>query len=205
MDEWLNIVIRQITLYVLPVIISLTLVCLIEKRYTHSAIPHPFFAIAWRGTWWPFLASVFFTRGMIFALPNPLKSGVKPAFIRFSAHFILTIFGLILYTWSLSHQAPTGLPPLHHWWAKVLMFFNLCMLGIHLLPLPNLLLGEYLMTQRHKHRALNLYVQQLTSQRCLWLISLLAASPLIDVSIGATVIFPIYEQLASLANHFQNL
>ena len=202
MDEWLNVVIRQITLYLLPVIISLTLVCLIEKRYTHTHIPHPFFAIAWRGTWWPFLVSICFTRGIIFALPNPLKSGLKPAFIRFSAHLFLTCLGLLLYTWSLSHQAPTGLPPLHHWWAKVLMFFNLCMLGIHLLPLPNLLFGEWLIMQRHKHHLLHVYAQQLSSQRSLWLLTLLAASPIIDVSIGANIIFPIYEQLASTAYHF---
>jgi len=202
MDEWLNIVVRQITLYLLPVIISLTLVCLIEKRYAHAAIPHPFFAIAWRGTWWPFLASICFTRGIIFALPNPLKSGLKPAFVRFLAHLFLTSLGLILYTWSLSHQAPAGLPPLHHWWAKVFMFFNLCMLGIHLLPLPNLLFGEWLIARRHKHHLLHVYAEQLTSQRYLWLITLLAASPMIDVMIGTTIIFPIYEQLASIAAHF---
>jgi len=202
MDEWLNIVIRQITLYVLPVIISLTLVCLIERRYTQTLIPHPFFAIAWSGTWWPFLASIFFTRGIIFALPNPLKAGLKPACIRFAAHFLLTCLGFMLYTWSLSHQAPVGLPPLHHWWAKVFMFYNLCMLGIHLLPLPNLLFGEWLITHRHKHHLLHAYVQQLTSQRYLWLIALLAASPMIDISIGTAIIFPVYEQLASVAAHF---
>lgn len=202
MDEWLNIVIRQITLYLLPVIVSLTLVCLIEKRYTHTAIPHPFFAIAWRGTWWPFLISVFFTRGVIFALPNPLKSGLKPAFVRFFTHFILTFLGFILYTWSLAHQAPTGLPPLHHWWAKVFMFFNLCMLGIHLLPLPNLLFGEWLITQRHKYHLLHMYARSLTNQRSLWLLTLLAASPFFDISIGATIIFPIYAQLTSIASHF---
>ncbi|MDQ6967767.1 MAG: hypothetical protein Q9M14_03685 [Mariprofundaceae bacterium] len=204
MDEWFNIVIRQITLYLLPVIISLTLVCLIERRYTQtSSTPHPFFAIAWRGTWWPFLASICFTRGIIFALPQPLKSGLRPAFIRFSAHFFLTFLGFMLYTWSLSHQAPTGLPPLYHWWAKVFMFFNLCMLGIHLLPLPNLLFGEWVMSQSHRHPLLLAYTQQITiRQRHLWLITLLAASPIIDISIGATAIFPIYEQLAVIATHF---
>jgi len=202
MDEWLNIVIRQLTLYLLPVIISLTLVCLIEKRYTHTNIPHPFFAIAWRGTWWPFLASICFTRGVIFALPQALRSGLKPACIRFLAHLFLTCLGLALYTWSLSHQASTGLPPLHHWWAKVFMFFNLCMLGIHFLPLPNLLCGEWLMTQKHKHHLLHVYAQQLTSQRGLYLITLLAATPIIDLSIGAITIFPVYEELANIAAHF---
>ncbi len=203
MDEWLHIVIRQITLYLLPVIISLTLVCLIEKRYARTAIAHPFFAMAWSGAWWPFLASIFFTRGVIFALPQPLKSGLKPAFIRFSAHFILTLLGLMLYTWSLSHQAPAGLPPLHHWWAKVFMFFNLCMLGIHLLPLPNLLFGEWLITQSHKHHVLQIYAQLLTNQRSLWLITLLAASPIIDIGIGANIIFPIYGYATSIASHVQ--
>jgi len=202
MDEWLNIVIRQITLYLLPIIISLTLVCLIEKRYTHSRIPHPFFAIAWRGTWWPFLASICFTRGIIFALPQALNSGLKSAFIRFAAHILLTFLGFLLYTWSLAHQAPAGLPPLHHWWAKVFMFFNLCMLGIHLLPLPNLVFGEWLITQRHRYHWLHMYSQHLTSQRNLYLISLLAASPIIDISIGSSIIYPIYEQLARIAAQF---
>jgi len=201
MDAWLHIVIRQLTLYLLPVIVSLTLVCLIEKRYTRNSIPHALFAIAWRGTWWPFLLSICFTRGIIFALPQSLKSGLKSAFIRFLAHLALTCLGFILYTWSLSHQAPAGLPPLHHWWAKVLMFFNLCMLSIHLLPLPNLLLGEWLMTQKHKHPLLLLYSQQFNPQRYIWCLALLAASPLIDISIGAAIVFPIYEQLANIAAH----
>jgi len=170
-----------------------------EKHYTNRPIPHPFFAIAWRGTWWPFFASICFTRGVIFALPQPLNHGVKPANIRFMAHLALSILGFILYTWSLAHQAPTGLPPIHHWWAKVFMFFNLCMLGIHLLPLPNLLFGEWLIAKKDKPNWLHLYSQKITHQHGLYLVTLLAASPIIDLSIGAWVTFPIYQQLASLA------
>ncbi|MDQ6954317.1 MAG: hypothetical protein Q9M20_02620 [Mariprofundaceae bacterium] len=201
MDAWLNIVIRQITLYVLPVLISLTLVCMIEKKYTHQTIPHPFFAIAWRGTWWPFFASIFLTRGTIFALPQALQAGLKAACIRFSAHLLLTFIGFILYIFTLSQQVPVGLPPLHHWWAKVFMFFNLCMLGIHLLPLPGLVCGEWLIAQRHRYPLLKQYAQILTTTHHLWLITLLAGSAMIDLSIGSAIIFPIYEQLASLANH----
>jgi len=199
MDEWLYIVIRQMALYILPVMISLTLVSMAEKRYTQQPKPHPFFAIAWRGTWWPFLASIFLTRGVIFALPQCLEVGLKAAQIRFVAHLLLTCIGFFFYTFALSQQAPTGLPPLHHWWAKVFMFFNLCMLGIHLLPLPGLVCGEWLIAQRHRYSWLQKYAQVLTETRYLWLITLLAASPLIDISIGSIIIFPVYEQLASLA------
>jgi len=59
------------------------------------------------------------------------------------------------------------------------------------------------MTQRHKYRWLHIYAQQLTSQRNLYLITLLAASSIIDISIGAIAIFPVYEQLASIAAHLQ--
>lgn len=148
MDEWLTIVIRQLILYSLPVLVSLTLVVLLESRLTGRDIPHPFFAIFWRGTWLPLLASMAFHRGMIIALPNILETGIRASAIRFGAHFLLCLLGLLLFSWSLAHQMPTGLPPLHHWWAKVLMFFNLCMACLHLLPLPGMLVGECLIKTR---------------------------------------------------------
>jgi len=198
MDEWLTIVIRQLILYSLPVLVSLTLVILAESRLTGATIPHPFFAIGWRGTWLPLLASIAFHRGIIIALPNSLTSGVKTASVRLLAHVVLCVLGFVLFSWSLHHQAPTGLPPLHHWWAKVLMFFNLCMVGLHLLPLPGQWLGECLMA-----RPPGLNIQSYLSKQHVWLVmTVLAASPLLDFVLGATVVFPAYESLSNLAVRF---
>ena len=199
MDVWIEIVVRQITLYLLPVMVSLTLVCLAESKLRKIEVPHPFFSIAWQGAWLPLLASIAFTRGIIFALPKPLKHDFQSAFIRFLTHLCLTVVGFLLYAWSLSHQAPIGLPPLHHWWAKVLMFFNLCMLGIHLLPLPNLLCGEWL---KRKSAWFRYITEYLSPKHHTWLIALLAASPCIDWLLGSIFIYPIYEELASLAHSF---
>jgi len=195
MDEWLTIVIRQLILYSLPVLISLTVVVLFESRQTGAAIPHPFFAILWRGTWLPLLASMAFHRGIIIALPNSLMSGIKPAAVRFIAHCLLCLLGFVLFSWSLAHQLPTGLPPLHHWWAKVLMFFNLCMACLHVLPLPGLLVGECLM-----HSSAGKIIRPYIHNN--WLVmTVLAASPLLDLALGAVVVFPIYEFLSNQAVH----
>ena len=201
MEAWLAIVIRQITLYILPIIISLTVVSFIESQLTKKASPHAFFSFTSKATWWPFLASIAFTRGIIFALPQT-SSGLYATWIRFLAHLILCIVGFAIYAWALTHQAPTGLPPLHHWWAKILMYFNLCMLGIHLLPLPNLLMGELLARYTAKNLALQWWMRWLNNQRALWMITLLAASPLIDIIIGGSIVFPIYKQLAMMATRF---
>ncbi len=197
MDEWLNIVLRQLILYSLPVLISLTLVVLLESRFSKTPIPHPFYAILWRGTWLPLLASLAFHRGIIIALPKPLASGVKIATLRCIAHCLLCLLGFLLFSWSLAHSLPSGLPPLHHWWAKVLMFFNLCMACLHLLPLPGLLAGECLLSSRWGH-----IIPSYFNLKHGWVIlTLLAASPLLDILLGAVVVFPIYESMSSFALH----
>jgi len=195
MDEWLMIVSRQLLLYSLPVLVSLTLVVLIESRLTKTAIPHPFFAIKWRGTWLPLLAAIAFHRGIIIALPNSLRVGIKPAAVRFCAHSLLCLLGFLLFSWSLSNQEPIGLPSLQHWWIKVFMFFNLCMASLHLLPLPGLLAGECLAKS-----TLGDLIKRWISRKHSWLIlTVLAASPLLDLILGAYVIFPIYASLSDLA------
>jgi len=193
MDEWLNIVMRQLILYSLPLLISLTLVAAVEVRVSGNRVPHPFYAISWRGCWIPFFAALFMHRGVIIALPNPLAPGIKPAAIRLLAHVALCITGLFLYSWSLAHQPPAGLPPLHHWWAKVLMFFNLCMATLHLLPIPLLLVGEFIPK--------NSFLGSLPAGRSMpWIVlALLAATPLLDLSLGVLIIYPVYEGLSSLA------
>jgi len=197
MDEWLAIVIRQLILYSLPVLISLTLVVLLESRLSGVAVPRPFFAINWRGAWLPLLAAMAFHRGIIIALPNSLSSGVKTATVRFIAHILLCLLGFALFAWSLNHQAPTGLPPLHHWWAKVFMFFNLCMACLHLLPLPGLLMGECLMKSPAGH-----IISHYFNHPYAWLVmTVLAASPLLDFALGTTVVFPLYESLSNLAEN----
>ena len=196
MDEWLNIVIRQLILYSLPVLVSLTLVVLFEARLSKKAVPRPFFAITWRGAWAPLLASIALHRGIIIAMPNRISGGVRAAALQLIAHSLLCLLGFLLFSWSLQHQPPAGLPPLHHWWAKVLMFFNLCMACLHLLPLPGLLLGELL-----QHTRAGQWIACLFSPRHYWLmISLLAASPLLDWLLGSQVVFPVYEVLSSRAS-----
>lgn len=196
MDEWLNIVVRQLILYSLPVLVSLTCVTIIEAKFTASRQPHPFFALFWRGSWLPLLAALFFHRAIIIALPNPLQQGVKSSALRCSAHLLLCCVGFLLYAWSLDQQAPAGLPPLHYWWAKVMMFFNLCMVCLHLLPMPGLLMGELLLRSDIKSLSL---LERLRPQAWCWF-ALLAASPLLDWSVGALMVFPLYEWLANSAN-----
>jgi len=195
MDEWLNIVIRQLILYSLPVLMSLTIVVWIESRFSKNALPHPFFAILWRGTWLPLLAALAFHRGIIIALPNSLNPGIKFATIRWFSHCFLCLLGFLLFSWTLAHPAPAGLPPLHHWWAKVFMFFNLCMACLHLLPLPGLLAGEWLISSKWG-KTIPPYFRLKHG----WiLLTLLAASPILDSLLGALVVFPIYESISSLA------
>ncbi|GAV20457.1 hypothetical protein MMIC_P1422 [Mariprofundus micogutta] len=197
-EEWLSIVIRQMVLYSLPVLVSLTLVTMLEARWTRIQIPHPFYAIAWRGAWVPLLASLFFHRGVIIALPNYLQFGVKSAALRCLVHLILFGVGFLLYSWSLSYQAPSGLPPLHHWWAKVLMFFNLCMAALHLLPLPLLLLGECL----EKAAGIRFFQKLALKRNHAWLlIAAVAASPLLDMLLGAYLVYPVYEEVSSYATY----
>ena len=195
MDVWFENVVRQFILYSLPVLISLTFVSLLESKLTRKDTPHPFHAVGWAGTWLPWLTSILFSRGIIIALSQPLKTGIRPATIRCLTHLLLCGFGFLLYSFSLAHQPPTGLPPLHHWWAKVFMFFNLCMTVMHLIPLPGQWAGELLLGSRwisKEHR-------KVIHQHPAFMHAVLAATPLLDWSVGAIVIFPIYEQLANLA------
>lgn len=195
MDGWLENIIRQFILYSLPVLISLALVCLTESKLIGKDTPHPFYAVSWMGTWMPWLAAILFGRGMIIALSQPIHQSVRAALIRFISHLILCAIGFLLYSWSLSHQPPTGLPPLHHWWAKVLMFFNLCMACMHLLPLPGQIAGELLLGSRW----ISAEQRHSITQHPALIHAFMAATPLLDWSVGAIVVFPIYEQLANLA------
>jgi hypothetical protein len=196
-DSWLEIVIRQLILYSLPVLVSLTCITMIEARLVKKAVPHLFYALSWRGTWLPLLASLAFHRGVIIALPNPIENKIKSTALRFATHMALCLLGFLLYTWSLTQQAPAGLPPIHHWWAKVLMFFNLCMACLHLLPLPGMLAGQAL----SRIELFSFIGAYLNEQRSIPLLALLAASPLLDIVLGSNIVFPIYESLSSLARN----
>ncbi len=195
MEVWLENVIRQFILYSLPVLISLTFVCLFESKLTGREVPHPFYAVGWTGTWLPWLTSILFGRAIIIALPQPAKTGIRPAAIRCLTHLLLCGLGFLLYSISLAHQPPAGLPPLHHWWTKVFMFFNLCMAAMHLIPLPGQWTGELLINSRWVSREQH----DIIHQHPTFTHAVLAATPLLDWSVGAIVIFPAYEQLANLA------
>ena len=198
MDAWLEIVVRQVMLYSLPVLVSLTVVGMIEARFSMHPLPHPFYPLAWRGSWLPCLAGIVLQRGVIVALPRPVSSGLRPASLRMAGHALLCVAGFLLYAYSLDHASPSGLPPLPHWWAKVLMFFNLCMLFMHLLPLPGMLLGEWLLP-RIPALAERPAWRDAAGGRMVWLWALLAASPLPDVVLGRYGIFPVYGRLAGWA------
>jgi len=200
MEVWLEGVIRQLILYSLPVLMSLTLVSLSESKLARKDSPHPFHAVAWSGTWLPWMASIIFGRGMIISLPQPVQQSLERititgAMIRFITHLLLCGVGFLLYSWSLEHQPATGLPPLHHWWSKVFMFFNLCMAGMHLVPLPGQLCGEIFL---HSRWIPDSYRAPIAGHSPL-MHTLIAATPLLDISVGAVVVFPLYEQLATLA------
>jgi len=196
-DNWLEIVVRQMMLYSLPTLISLTLVVAMESWWLKQSLPHPFYAIASRHVWLPFLASICFTRGIIIAMPNPLAGGVHSALSRLIVHVILCIAGFLLYALMLQHQSPAGLPPLHHWWAKVLMYYNLCMVAMHILPMPTMVLGEWIMRYPFFAR----YHQVFRSNALTYIvpIAILAATPLLDTVLGGVLIYPVYEILASWA------
>lgn len=193
MESWLQIVLRQMMLYSLPILISAGLIGLLEARLYPKSEPSksPFYTIAWRGFWLPWLASIAFTRGVIIAPSRPMAPGVKGALLRLGGHLMCALLGWLLYLWMLGHKPPTGLPPLHHWWAKVFMYFNLCMIFLHLLPLPGFLAGEWLSRVCRR--------QWLSEDAALWLLVVLAASPLLDWLLGGWLIYPIYEHLATFA------
>lgn len=196
MEAWLHAVSRQVILYSLPLIASLSIVGGIESlRLPRDKRPgQAFFALAWKGAWLPLAASLAMQRAVIIGLPRPVMPGPGPAATRLFGHVLLTGIGWLLYTWALNHQAPAGLPPLHFWWAKVVMYFNLCMACLHALPLPGMLVGEALFSLWPNSRLLAL----LAGYPVTWF-TLLAATPLLDAGPGAAMIYPVYEFLASLA------
>jgi len=194
MEAWLAYAIRQIILYSLPVVVSLTVVDWLECRLTKSESPtNPFHALCTYSAWALPLAAIAVHQPVILALGKPVRTGVKAAVSRFSAHLFLTIIGFALYAWALAHQPPTGLPPLHQWWAKVLMYFNLCVVMVHLLPLPELLIGE--IVRRYIHLPA---IPRLT----LMALVILSITPLLDWLIGQPLIYPVYEMLARQASAF---
>ncbi|HKI62188.1 MAG TPA: hypothetical protein VKA31_07830 [Mariprofundaceae bacterium] len=197
MEAWLSIVLRQLILYSLPVLISLTLISLLESRLIRKPLPHAFFSVSWRGTWLPLLASIVMHRGMIIAPARPLQHGCRAAAIRLAGHLALTALGFLLFAWSLHHQAPVGLPPLHHWWAKVLMFYNLCMAALHLLPLPGQLVGESIAAFPAGQRL----ARHISDSMALIILTVLAATPLLDWILGGLIVFPVYAMLSGLADH----
>lgn len=200
MESWLEIVLRQIILYSLPMIVSLGVVGMVEARLMRQPMPHAFYGLSWYGAWLPWLVCIAFHRAMIFSLPRTAHRGAQAALVRFAAHALLCLLGYLLYAWSLAHPAAAGLPPLHHWWTKVLMFFNLCMLGMHLLPLPGMLFGEWLLPRCAGTRFDVLSrLSSLAEPGLVVLWVLLAASPLPDAILGTYVIFPAYGDLATRA------
>jgi hypothetical protein len=197
MEAWLQIVIRQTILYSLPVILSLSVVGGIEAiRQPAEKRPTQLFSpLRWGGFWWPLAASIAMHRAVIIAIPRPVSAGIRPAMMRFLGHVILAIIGWILYMWAIGFRPPAGIPPLHFWWAKVLMYFNLCMLAMHLLPLPGMVAGEWFRSSRA-----GVYLPLWWEKYDVWLFTLLAASPILDLFLGRFFIYPLYEPLASMAD-----
>jgi len=201
MEAWLAIVIRQCILYSLPVIVSLSVTGMIEAAFTpvRERPKNPFYSLVWKGAWLPLSASILFGRAVIISLPRPITPGTRTALIHLATQAFLCIIGWLLYSWGLAHQPPAGLPPLHQWWAKVFMFFNLCMACLHLLPLPGMMIGELLFS-RQALRQIGDRIEACS----VWLMTLIAALPLLDVLTGKTVVFPIYEMLAIQAAHLSH-
>lgn len=195
MDAWLELVVRQIILYSLPMLVSLTVAGWAAARSAGRELPHPFHPIAWMGAWLPALAAIAVHRGLIVAFPRRLAPGPGAAAAAFAAHLALAGAGFGLYAWALHTAAPEGVPPLHLWWAKVLMFFNLCTAAMHLVPLPGQLAGELLA----RHSGMIRLDAWLGEHRTAWVWTLLAASPLLDAVLGAWLVFPVYGQLATWA------
>jgi len=184
--------IRQIILYSLPVVISLTVAGWIECRLTKSEpSANPFQALCAYSAWALPLVAIAVHQPVILALGKPVHTNLKATASRFSAHLFLMLLGFALYAWALAHQPPTGLPPLHQWWAKVLMYFNLCIVMAHLLPLPELLMGEIVRR----------YIR-LPAIPHLTLIALLILSitPFLNRLLGHPLNYPVYEELAKHAS-----
>jgi len=196
MGQYTEYAIRQIILYSLPVVISLTVTGWIERHLTKSEPPtNPFHALNTYSAWALPLIAIAVHQPVILALGKPVHSTLKATVVRFSAHLLLMLLGFALYTWALAHQPPTGLPPLHQWWAKVLMYFNLCIVMVHLLPLPGLLVGE--IVQRYIPFSIPFpTIPHLT----VIVLVILSITPLLNWLIGQPLIYPVYEELAKQAS-----
>ena len=192
MDSWVEIVIRQLILYSLPTLVSLTLIAAVEANAFKKPLPHPFYASSCWTTWLPLLTAIAFHRGMIVTLPRTMTTGVPAALLRLGMHLLVGAVGVLLYAWSLKHQSSVGLPPLHQWWAKVLMFFNLSMAGLHLLPLPGFVVGEIVCLRFP-------VIGRLMPKHVSLLLAAVAATPLLDKLLGGLVVFPAYAWLSDLA------
>ncbi len=198
MEDLFHNLLRQLILYSLPVLISLSLLSLAEGwRRPELQSTHSFAYLGWSGTWLPLLASILLHRGMIIVPPRIFLPGPVGAVRRLLVHLLLCGVGFGLYSLALHYAPPTGLPPLHLWWAKVLMFFNLCMAAMHLLPLPGFAVGELFCRHPRTARYFNIGEKPLV-----WWLTLLAASPLLDMIPGRFLSFPVYEYLASAATRF---
>jgi len=196
MEGWLEYVIRQIILYSLPVVISLTVAGWIERHLTKSEPPaNPFHALCAYSAWALPLIAIAVHQPVILALGKPVRPTLKAAASRFSAHLLLMAIGFALYTWALAHQPPTGLPPLHQWWAKVLMYFNLCIVIVHLLPLPGLLMGEIV----QRYIPFSIPFPAIPHLTVITLV-ILSITPLLNWLIGQPLIYPVYEELAKQAS-----
>jgi len=192
MEAWLEYAIRQIILYSLPVIISLTVTGWIERHLTKSKPPaNPFHALCTYSAWALPLIAIVVHQPVILALGKPVHSTLKATVARFSTHLLLAAIGFALYAWGLAHQPPAGVPPLHQWWAKVLMYFNLCVVMVHLLPLPELLMGK--IVQRYIHLPAIPHLTVIT-------LVILSITPLLNWLIGQPLIYPVYEELAKQAS-----
>ena len=196
MEAWLTIVVRQAILYSLPVVVSLTVIGAVEamalrRHAASSAFPH---SLAWQGAWLPLAASIAFGRAVIIALPRPVGTGASAALFRLMGHMGLCLTGWLLYTLALTHTPPIGPPPLYQWWAKVLMFFNLCLICLHLLPLPGMFIGECLLATTPLCR-----LREWLEPRAVWIITALAATPLLDIFPGH-ITFRLYEALVNQAS-----
>ncbi len=192
MEGWLEYVIRQIILYSLPVVISLTVAGWIERHLIKSEPPaNPFHALNTYTAWVLPLIAIAVHQPVILALGKPVHSTLKATVARFSTHLLLMLLGFALYTWALAKQPPAGVPPLHQWWAKVLMYFNLCVVMVHLLPLPELLMGK--IVQRYIRLPVIPHLTVIT-------LVILSITPLLNWLIGQPLIYPVYEELAKQAS-----
>lgn len=188
MEAWLEYVVRQLILYSLPVMVSLTLACWLEILWTRTSPPgQALHALHTPTAWGLPLLGIAVHQPVVLAFGQPVREGVQGAAARLAAHLLLLAAGFLLYAWALAVQPVQGVPPLHQWWAKLMMYFNLCVVMAHLLPLPGLLAGEIL---RYRFR-LSLPI------RAGWtILALLSLTPLLQALIGRPLIFPLYQQLA---------